>query len=59
MAERKISAAPNYTTPALVMMGVNLAWILIALWAAFGLLAALLLALVVNHAITLLAHRRR
>lgn len=58
MAERNVSAAHNYTTPALVMMGVNLTWMFLTLWAMYGLLPVLLLSAVINHGITLLDHRR-
>lgn len=43
-------SAPNYTTACIVMFGVNLTWILIAIWAIWGLVIAMLLALVTNHA---------
>ena len=35
--------APNYTTPALIMGGVNLFWILMVIWVAYGMLAVLAL----------------
>ena len=41
MRERNIKAAPNYTVPALIMAGVNLMWIFVVIWAAFGLGSAL------------------
>ena len=33
-------AAPNYTQACIVMFGVNLTWILVAIWAIWGLIAA-------------------
>ena len=35
MSEHRLARAPDYTVAALVMLGVNLAWIFLALWAAF------------------------
>ena len=58
MSEHRLARAPDYTVAALVMLGVNLAWIFLALWAAFGLLPVLLAALTINHAITRLAKAR-
>ncbi|MCE8509458.1 hypothetical protein KBY24_15650 [Ruegeria pomeroyi] len=59
MDERGIGRAPDYTIPALVMLGVNLTWILILVWALWGFGAALLLAALVHHGITRLAVRMR
>lgn len=41
--------APNYTSACIVMFGVNITWILVAIWAFWGLVAAVLLALGLNH----------
>ena len=41
--------APNYTNACIVRFGVNITWILVAIWAIWGLIAAGLLALGVNH----------
>ena len=43
--------APNYTRACIVMFGVNITWILVAIWAIWGLIAAMLLGLGVNHLI--------
>lgn len=51
--------APDYTVPALVMLGVNLIWILCLVWALAGYAAALLTAWAVNLGITRLAERRQ
>lgn len=59
MQNREIGPAPNYTNAALTMMGVNLLWIFMAVWAVFGLIPVLVLGAVLNHMITLLAARRR
>ena len=40
---------PNYTNACIVMFGVNITWILVAIWAIWGLIAAVLLAVGVNH----------
>ena len=41
------------------MLGVNLMWIFVMIWAIWGFLAALALALALNHGITLLSRRPR
>ena len=51
--------APDYTDAALAMGLVNLLWIFMALWAAFGFWAVLLAGLALNHAITRLDQRRQ
>ena len=43
--------APDYTDSALAMLGVNLFWILCAIWTILGFTAVLLVALVLNHII--------
>jgi len=45
-------AAPNYTTACLVMFGVNLTWILMAIWVVWGLLAAAATGWAVNRVIS-------
>jgi len=45
-------AAPNYTTACLVMFGVNLTWILMAIWVVWGLLAAAATGWAVNRMIS-------
>lgn len=49
MDDRTQGTAPNYTNACIVMFGVNITWILVAIWAIWGLIAAMLLALGVNH----------
>ena len=49
MDDRTQGKAPNYTNACIVMFGVNITWILVAIWAIWGLIAAVLLALGVNH----------
>jgi len=41
--------APNYTNACIAMFGVNIAWVLVLIWAVWGLIAALLLALALSH----------
>ncbi|MEM6305522.1 MAG: hypothetical protein AAF744_12450 [Pseudomonadota bacterium] len=41
-------AAPNFTSACVVMFGVNLTWILFAIWAVWGLIAAAGLGWAVN-----------
>lgn len=58
MENRRPGRAPNYTNAAMVMLGINLLILFTALWAAYGLIPALLLALVLNHGVERLAHAR-
>ncbi|MFK7869862.1 MAG: hypothetical protein AB8B58_11545 [Roseobacter sp.] len=59
MENHKLGRAPNFTTACIVMFGVNLAWILIAIFAVYGVLGAVCLCLVVNHWVAWLEHRKR
>ena len=62
MDNHQVSRAPNYTSACIVMFGVNIAWLLVAIWAVWGLIAALLLGVGVNHLIermTVWAHHRQ
>ncbi|GLT08053.1 hypothetical protein ACFQFQ_14910 [Sulfitobacter porphyrae] len=52
-------AAPNYTQACIVMFGVNLAWVLMAIWAIWGLIAAAVLGWVVNKVIDRIAATRQ
>jgi hypothetical protein len=49
--------APDYTTAALIMLGVNLMWIFLVIWAYAGFLPVLILAVFLNRAITRLEAR--
>lgn len=51
--------APNFTGACIVMFGVNLGWVLLLLFAIYGLIAAVFLGLVVNHWLNWLETRRR
>lgn len=46
------AAAPNYTNACIVMFAINLSWVLIALWAAWGLLAVIAAGWLINRTIT-------
>jgi hypothetical protein len=59
MERDKIGRAPNFTAACIVMFGVNLGWILLLLFAVYGLVAAVFLGLVINHWLNWLDHRRR
>ncbi|MEM7732238.1 MAG: hypothetical protein AAF280_05570 [Pseudomonadota bacterium] len=50
-------AAPNYTTPTLIMGGINLFWIMILIWATSGFLVALTLGFALDRLIHWLSHR--
>ncbi|MEP1537254.1 MAG: hypothetical protein ABJQ34_14870 [Paracoccaceae bacterium] len=41
--------APNLTNACIVMFGVNLTWVLIAIWAIWGLIAAMILGASINR----------
>lgn len=58
MSEHRLNAAPDYTTAALCMLGVNVTWIFFALWAVYGIVPVLLLSLILNHVITLFERGR-
>lgn len=51
MDDHHTGRAPNYTSACIVMFGVNITWVLVAIWAIWGLIAAVLLGLGVNHMI--------
>lgn len=55
--EPPIGIAPNYTNPALIMLGVNLGWVFFLIWATAGMAAVLLLAVALNQLITRLRDR--
>lgn len=57
MRRGNISEAPNYTNAALVMGLVNLLWIFMVLWAAFGLPVVLAVSYGLNLAIRRFEHR--
>ena len=49
MDDHHSGPAPNYTNACIVMFGVTVTWILVAIWAIWGLIAAMLLALGIKH----------
>lgn len=57
MRRGNLPEAPNYTVPALIMGLVNLLWIFMALWAAFGLPAVFAAGYGLNLLITWIARR--
>ncbi|SLN55090.1 hypothetical protein TRL7639_02932 [Falsiruegeria litorea R37] len=57
MQDKPPGRAPDYTTAALTMLGVNLMWILCAIWAFFGFGVALILAALLNAGIARLGRR--
>lgn len=57
MRDHRLASAPDYTNAALTMMGVNLMWIFFVLWAVFGMIPVLLLAMLLNHGISRLGGR--
>ena len=50
--------APNYTTPALIMGGINLFWIMMFIWAAYGMIAVLALGFALDRVIHWMSQRR-
>ncbi|WP_298913396.1 hypothetical protein [uncultured Roseobacter sp.] len=59
MENHRLGRAPNYTSACIVMFGVNLSWILLFLFAIWGLIAAVFLCLTVNYWLNWLDFRRR
>lgn len=59
MEHHKLGRAPNFTTACIVMFGVNLAWVLLLVFAIYGWLGAICLCLLVNHWVSWVEHRRR
>lgn len=59
MRHQPLDRAPDFTQACIVMFGVNLSWILVALWAIWGLFAAILFALTLNHVMTRIEARVR
>lgn len=49
---------PDYTNAALTMLGVNLFWVLCAIWSLLGFTVVILVALGLNHGIDRLAALR-
>ena len=58
MRDHTPSRAPDFTNAALIMGGVNLAWIFGVVWALYGLLPVLLIGWGLNRWIDRLAARR-
>jgi hypothetical protein len=50
--------APNFTNAAVVMFGVNITWIFVILWAAWGLVAVAATGWAINRAINFFEKRR-
>ncbi|MFK7745489.1 MAG: hypothetical protein AB8B47_10575 [Roseobacter sp.] len=59
MDSHKLGRAPNFTGACIVMFGVNLAWVMLFLFAVYGLAVAVFIALVVNHWVNWLDARKR
>lgn len=59
MDNHRPGRAPDFTNACIVMFGVNLAWVMLVFFAIYGLVAAVFIALVVNHWLNWLDYRRR
>lgn len=59
MEGHKLGRAPNLTGACIIMFGVNLAWVLLFLFAVYGLVAAVFICLVVNHWVTWVEYRKQ
>lgn len=57
MRRSMMREAPNYTNAALIMGGLNLFWIMMVIWVAYGMLAVLALGFVIDRCIRWLSHR--
>jgi hypothetical protein len=51
-------SAPDFTKACVVMFGVNIAWIFVAIWAIWGLIAVAVMGWLINRAIGYVAARR-
>lgn len=51
-------SAPNFTQACIVMFGVNIAWVFMAIWAIWGLVAVAGIGFIINRAISYIAARR-
>lgn len=51
-------SAPDYTNAALIMLGVNMIWIFTLIWAIYGIVLVLVLALAINHLVERFAQTR-
>lgn len=58
MNESHRTAAPDYTNAALTMAAVNVIWVFCVLWAVFGFVPVVLLAVLLNYGISVLDRRR-
>ncbi|WP_417722075.1 histidinol phosphate aminotransferase [Salipiger sp.] len=59
MEQRSRTHAPDHTTANLVLIFVNMIWIFLVVWGAFGLGAVAILGAFLNHLITRLEFRLR
>lgn len=59
MDDHRVGRAPDFTPACIVMFGVNVAWVLLLLFALYGLVAVVFAGLVLNHAISWVEVRRR
>lgn len=57
MQDRKLPQPPDLTNAAVSFLGVSLVWIFFVVWALFGLVPVLLLAVLLNHLISRLDER--
>ena len=57
MDNRTRQSAPDYTSPALLFLFINMLWIFGVIWVSWGLGAVALAGVAVNHLITLLDRR--
>lgn len=59
MRDNTVKEAPNYFNTCMVLLGVNIMWVFVLLWALFGFFPVLVVAILMNHGITRLAVWRR
>ncbi|WP_299024092.1 hypothetical protein [uncultured Sulfitobacter sp.] len=51
-------SAPNFTQACIVMFGVNIAWVFVAIWAIWGLIAVAVTGWCINRVISYIEARR-
>lgn len=52
-------SAPDFTTPTLIMLGVNLFWILYLIWSLLGFALVVIVGLCLNSALSYAARRAK
>lgn len=57
MQDRKLPQSPDLASAATAFLGVSLMWVFFVIWALFGMVPVLVLAVMINHLISRLDKR--